>query len=71
MLKQRGILERRDFPIQILQPLMDSRIAISNGVLVRLEQRHVDRIETHDGDVKPDVDFGNGRAVVERPNMGG
>jgi hypothetical protein len=71
MLKQRCVPELRNFPIQILQPPMNRRIAIPNRVLIRLKQRHIDGIETDDRDIEPNIDFGNGRAEIKRPAMAG
>ena len=71
MFKQRRILELRHLPVQILQPPIDTRIAVPYGILVRLEQRHIDRVEADNRDVEPDIDFRDGRAVIEEPRMRG
>lgn len=55
MLKTGGVLESRHGPIQVPQPFVDVRVLIPNHALVRLEKRHVDRVESDHGDIQPNI----------------
>lgn len=66
MCELRRILEGRNIPIQMSQPLMNIRISRSDIPDVRLEVLDVDCVEANHGGVETDVCFCNVRPVVER-----
>ncbi len=58
MIKVRRFAERRDFPIESSEPLMQMRISTSNISNVAFEVLHVYHIEPHDRGIQPDIRFG-------------
>lgn len=53
-----GVLESGVVPVEVLHPLVDLGVAVSNGSVVALEVGKVDGIESDDGGEQPDVGFG-------------
>lgn len=66
MLELRRLPERRDIPVQIPHPAMDSRIAGPYIPEVTLEMLHVHRIKADDRREEPDIRFCDRRAEIER-----
>ncbi len=60
VLKFRRVLEPINIPVQMTQPLMQSRVAGANVADVALEVLDVDGVEAHDSGVQADVGFGDG-----------
>jgi hypothetical protein len=52
------ILKGRVIPIQVLHPLVDQRVPVSDGAIVAFEVTVVDWIETDYGRVQANVRFG-------------
>ena len=59
------VVKCRNPPIQILHPAMDRRVPGPDHLLVRLEQRDIDRIEADYRYIEPNVGLGNRLAVIE------
>lgn len=71
MLKLRRLPKRRNIPIQVPNPLMQSREPAPNVANVAFEVLHVNGIEANYGRVKTDVCFCYGGAEVVGGGMGG
>lgn len=57
MLELRRLPKRRDVPVEMPQPAMNSRIPRPNVTNIRLEVLHVYGVEADDGREQPDVDL--------------
>lgn len=63
MLKLCRFAKRGNIPIQMPQPLVDSRVTRSNIAEIRLEVLHIHSIEARDSRVESDIGLGDGVAV--------
>lgn len=58
VLKVGRILERRNIPVQMLQPLVDIRVIISDSTNIALKMLNINRIKANNGRIKSDIGFG-------------
>lgn len=70
MFKLSRLLERRDLPVQVPQPAVDSWESGADIAEVALEVLDVDGVEADDGGVETDIGFCDVGAVVERVVLG-
>ncbi len=59
VLEARGVVEGCHIPIQVSDPVMDSRILMTDHALVGFEERHIDHIEPDNGHKQANVGFGD------------
>lgn len=66
MFELRRLLESGDAPIQVPEPLVQSRIAGADVADVAFEMLNVNRVEADDGGVEAYVRFGDSFSEIER-----
>jgi hypothetical protein len=50
-----SILERRVVPVEVLHPTMNERVSVTYGTVVTFEVAMIDRVETDNRCIQPDV----------------